>query len=445
MAILEGGVSAIAVGNLLSQSLRIPHYQRPYSWEPATALQLLDDIQEAMKDRERCDVPYVLGAVILHDTGTSQDVVDGQQRLLTLHMILQLLDKPDDFVLFEHTAKTIENPIRRVRIALRGHINNFKTEARDDLAQFIRERCQLIRVVTNDVDEAFRVFDSQNYRGKPLAPHDLLKAYHLREMRDETTAMKAAVVETWESVRDDELDRLFSTYLYRISRWSRGESAPRFTTQDIVIFKGISPKNSKSPSARYHIAAQVAIPMLNTWETSISESESRNVRRSRFQLDAPLLVGRPFFEMVAFMLSELRQLAREGFAGKLEKFALYNVCAEKEGDVLNEHPSRSRYRYVSELYLAALLYYTNKFGDEDLAIVQDRLFAWAYSLRVELLRVQFRSVDNRARGDQSNASAFALMRQAESGRVVRQLSAAAKPYNESHEKDLAAILSKSEA
>ena len=40
--------------------------------------------------------------------------------------------------------------------------------------------------MTDDVDEAFRVFDSQNYRGKALAPHDLLKAHHLREMREET-------------------------------------------------------------------------------------------------------------------------------------------------------------------------------------------------------------------------------------------------------------------
>lgn len=444
MAIHEGGVTAVTVGTLLSQDLRIPHYQRPYSWEPATALQLLDDIQEAAKDRERSDTPYVLGAVILHKANQSLDVVDGQQRLLTLNMILQLLAKSDDFVLIEQAGKAIDNPIHRVRIALHGHISIFPTETRDELAKFIRERCQLIRVVTDDVDEAFRVFDSQNYRGKPLAPHDLLKAYHLREMRDETTAMKAAVVEIWESVKDDELDRLFSTFLYRISRWSRGESAPRFTTHDIGLFKGISPKNNRSPSACYHIAAQVAIPMLNTWETSSSKNKTRNTGRSRFQLDAPLLVGRPFFEMVAFMLSELRQLAREGFAGKLEKFALYNVCAEEDHDVLNEHPSRSRYRYVSELFLAALLYYTNKFGDEDLAIARDRLFAWAYSLRIELLRVQFRSVDNRARGDQSEASAFALMRQAESGRVVRQLSAAAKPYNDTHEKELVAILSKSE-
>jgi len=440
VAILEGNVSGITVGQLLSQNLRIPHYQRPYSWEPATALQLLDDIQEAMKDGRRHDVPYVLGAIVLHSTGQSLDVVDGQQRLLTLHMILLLLKPAEESTHRDHA----DNPIGRVRAALRRHIGALKIDHRRELPRFIREQCQLVRVETDDVDEAFRVFDFQNYRGKPLAPHDLLKAHHLREMRDETDSMKAAVVETWESVKDDELDRLFSTYLYRIARWSRGEGAPKFTIHDIGMFKGISPKSNRSPSARYHVAAQFAIPMLNAWETPTSELEDRDLGRSRFQLDAPLLVGRPFFEMVAFMLSELRQLARDGFTGERTKFALYNVDAQEDRDVLNERPSRGRYRFVSELYLAALLYYTNKFGSEELTTACDRLFAWAYSLRVELLRVQFRSIDNRARGDLSNASVFALMRQAESGRVVRQLSASSRPYNDSHEKELAALLNNSE-
>ncbi len=436
MAVLEGKVSGITVGQLLSQNLRIPHYQRPYSWEPATALRLLDDIQEAMKDGQRHDIPYVLGAVILHSTGQSLDVVDGQQRLLTLRMILLLLKEGENSLPRDHA----DNPIGRVRAALRRHINALKIDQRPELHRFIREQCQLVRVETDDVDEAFRVFDSQNYRGKPLAPHDLLKAYHLREMHDETDAMQAAVVETWESVKDNELDRLFSTYLYRIARWSRGETAPKFSIHDIGMFKGISPKSSLSPSARYHMAAQLAIPMLNACETSTSELEVRDLGRSRFQLDAPLLVGRPFFEMVAFMLAELGQLAKDGFTGERTKFALYNVDAQEVRVVLNERPSRSRYRYVSELYLAALLYYTNKFGAEELTTACDHLFAWAYSLRVELLRVQFRSIDNRARGDQSNTPVFALMRQAESSRVVRQLSASRRPYNDSHEKELVAVL-----
>lgn len=437
MTILKSGISPITFGDLLKQDLRIPHYQRPYSWEPATALQLLDDIRDAMIDPERKDVPYVLGAVILHRTDTSLDVVDGQQRLLTLRMILLLLEPPDEFGHHEYAV----NPIGRVWGELRLHIEDASKADRAALARFIRERCELVRIETDDIDEAFRVFDSQNYRGKPLAPHDLLKAHHLRGMRGESAAMEAAVVETWESVADDELDRLFSIYLYRIARWSRGMSAPGFTSRDIGMFKGISPKSNGSPCARYHLAAQAALPMLSAWGgASTSMLGDRDAGRCRFQLDAPVLAGKPFFEMVAFMLNELREMVREGFAGANEAFALYNTETSGENVFLEERPSRSRYRYVSELYVAALLYYTNKFGEEDLTRARKRLFAWAYAPRVKFLRVQFRSIDNLARGVESIASVFTLLRNAESGRVVHEFPIQTEPHNDTPEKELVSQL-----
>lgn len=430
MAIREDGVSAVHVGELLEQNLQIPGYQRPYSWEPTTAVQLLDDIRDALSDCDRSGVPYVLGAVILHASGGQLDVVDGQQRLLTLRMILLCLEGTGVF----RSTERADTPLTRVWNALDRRIDGLSDDERRSLIPFIREQCQLVRVVTDDADEAFRVFDSQNYRGKPLAPHDLLKAHHLREMRDETPAMKTAVVETWESVKDEDLDRLFSTYLYRIVRWSLGESAPGFTTHDIGLFKGISPRSSLPPSARYHLAAQAAVPMLNTWGTSSSIIGERDAGRTRFQLDAPLLAGRPFFEMVSFMLAELKRLRQEAFPDGWEDFA------SSDPESLEERPSRSRYRKVSELYLAAVLYYTNRFAEEDIEAARERLFAWAYALRVNLLRVQWQSVDNRGRGKDRASSAFALLRNASSGRVVHQLLSSSTPYNDAHEVRLVDLL-----
>lgn len=51
-----------------------------------------------------------------------------------------------------------------------------------DLQEYVKNSCELIVVATNNISEAFQFFDSQNTRGKKLYPHDLLKAYHLREM-----------------------------------------------------------------------------------------------------------------------------------------------------------------------------------------------------------------------------------------------------------------------
>ena len=202
------------------------------------------------------------------------------------------------------------------------------------------------------------------------------------------------------------------------------------------MFKGISPRAALPPSARYHLAAQSAIPLLSAWCKTPSH-EDRDAGRTRFQLDAPLVAGRPFFEMVSFMLGELSWLAGEAFDRGKVAFALYNLDALREkGDML-ERPSRSRYRYVSELYLAALLYYTNRFGDDDLDTARQRLFAWAYSLRVKNLRVQFRSIDNHAHRE---SAAFALLRDASTGNVVYELSPPISPYNEAHEVELVKLL-----
>ena len=368
MTIEENSVGTASVGELLQEDLRIPHYQRPYSWEPGTALQLLDDIRSASAQQDpEGTASYVLGAVILHNNGGGFDIVDGQQRLLTLQMLLGLLDadqvQPDP---------ADGSPVGLVRNEFARRLRGWSVPERSALASFIREKCELVRVETGDEDEAFRVFDSQNYRGKPLAPHDLLKAYHLREMRGDSDHMRTAVVEAWESANDDDLDRLFSIFLYRIARWSRGQSAPGFTTQDIGMFKGVSPARAVAPSARYHLAAQSAIPMLVGWHPATSPDEQREMGRARFQLDAPVASGRGFFEMVAFMLNELQALRRDGF--QKDGWEAFSSFRPPSGELqsgddprsgLDPKPGASRYRYVSELYLAALLYYTNKFGDED--------------------------------------------------------------------------------
>ena len=74
-----------------------------------------------------------------------------------------------------------------------------------------------MKVVIDDVSEAFQFFDSQNARGKDLEPHDLLKAYHLREMnRTSTEQERLDTVREWENMEPGKLSDLFSQYLYRI-------------------------------------------------------------------------------------------------------------------------------------------------------------------------------------------------------------------------------------
>ena len=63
---------------------------------------------------------------------------------------------------------------------------------------------------------------------------------------------------------------------------------------------------------------------------------------------------------------------------------------------------------MSELYLAALLYFTNKFGDTEVREARQRLFKWAYSLRTRHQRVQFVTVNNHASTVGDGMSAFVI-------------------------------------
>ena len=94
-----------------------------------------------------------------------------------------------------------------------------------------------MRLTVTDLDAAFQMFDSQNTRGRPLLPTDLLKAYHLRAYGETTTDRGAimAAVKDWESTPPDEINHLFSRLLYPVVRWSAGESLPRdgFTSAQI--------------------------------------------------------------------------------------------------------------------------------------------------------------------------------------------------------------------
>jgi hypothetical protein len=435
VAIHDRGVRAASVGELLDDDLRIPHYQRPYVWTSALALRLVLDIRDAQQaaiaSEHTQTSPYVLGAVILHENGTHFDVVDGQQRLLTLRMLLRIL-KGEQSPSFKPMDGS--SPVAEVWRMLQDTVRPLQLAERQALASFIRDKCQVVRVATDDVDEAFRVFDSQNYRGKPLAPHDLLKAHHLREMRRESDALKAATVEEWESAGDNTLDELFSLYLYRVVKWSKGETAPGFTIHDIHMFKGISPTRRLSPSSRYHAAAQSMIPLMNQWHNSINTEDEIDALRSRFQIDAPLLAGRPFFEMVTFMLREVRALKERTFP--IENISEDNAEVETFGDKLTQ----SRYRKVTELYLAAMLYYTNKFSDEDIDLASSHLFAWSFDLRLRYLRVVQASVNNAGYGKDNVISPFVQFRNSSDGRGVRTFGSAGKQYSDGHEPELFAHL-----
>jgi len=117
------------------------------------------------------------------------DIVDGQQRLITLSLLLHSLGGKNN-LLEQHLTHSISknNVIENYQF-----IKNYSISDEDTFKKYLLEICEMVYVELDDLDEAFQFFDSQNSRGKPLESYDLLKAYHLREMKDKPKETQATI------------------------------------------------------------------------------------------------------------------------------------------------------------------------------------------------------------------------------------------------------------
>ena len=239
----------ISVNELLNMELKIPEYQRPYKWTRKNVADLLNDIGTAIEDNRRPgydEFRYRVGTVIIHnkkdDAGniTERNIVDGQQRLITLSLIKRVFDHSFTNSLLEHEYKdkvSIGNISDNYRFILEWKsVNGGKLE---DYRGAFENILEAVLIEVDDISEAFQLFDSQNTRGRELDPHDLLKAYHLREM-NEYDFEKFNLVKRWEEIQPYRIRELFSLYLYPILNWSRKEKSMAFTAQDIDTYKGVS-------------------------------------------------------------------------------------------------------------------------------------------------------------------------------------------------------------
>ena len=77
-------------------NLSIPSFQRPYKWGTKSVIELLEDIEIDIISAERNkDFKYRIGTIILYKNSndSKKEIIDGQQRLITLSLIYYFLDK----------------------------------------------------------------------------------------------------------------------------------------------------------------------------------------------------------------------------------------------------------------------------------------------------------------------------------------------------------------
>ena len=392
----------ITLSELFKKSLSIPLYQRPYRWGEKEVAQLLNDILHHQHKKE-----YRLGTLVIHQNINAidaqiktLDIVDGQQRFLTLSLIgiaihsrLSELSKtrysldPNKFVAICNLSIANELSVKQLShnsAVIRQILTRLSEEQLKAFLHFLLNQCTLVSIELNDISEAFQFFDCQNARGKPLEPYDLLKAFHLREMRNENETTTQATIEHWESEaqKGGKLKPSFNKYLFRAMCWLKQKPAQHFTTGDIALFKGINPDDKNIPP--YLMAQAYAHILVNDCNNQPIRHLENQLLSFPFSLAQPLLNGRRFFDFINHYINLIERIKAHD---SLKEFlSIENYLGE----------SRKGDKYTKNLFLVSLLIFVDKFGDEHISHAAPLCFYWAYYVRLTQESVYFTSIENHA-------------------------------------------------
>ena len=390
LLIVNENLRIVTIRELLNENLTIPGYQRPYRWSTESAVTLVMDSYGAFVSKVS---EYRIGSVVLHKTIDDNNkiilnIVDGQQRLTTLSIMFFVFSELIKDAGYENLSKLLDEKYNKLSCdaivnnldIIRRKVKEFDKNQLKDYIDYLLDKCTLVKIITENEQEAFQFFDSQNSRGKELAPHDLLKSYHLREMREEPENTKVEIINAWENTKQSELEDLFSDNLYPLVRWYKSKDGLNYSAKDIKIFKGIK-KNNNYNFSIYNRASNLYIERFNS--EGMYELTAGNLI-NQFQLTQPLIAGRRFFQYSLHYMELYK---------KVDKLVTFKF---KGNELIKSGSGDS---YVYSMFINVLMFYVDKFSMD--ALTEARLFflyKWAFSLRVCMKAVYSESVNKYAQG-----------------------------------------------
>lgn len=258
-----------SVADLFNNDLfyEIPEFQRPFSWEKDQFEDLIDDLVGADPTKE-----YFLGTIVYYKDIGVRMVVDGQQRLTSLMILLACLR---DRIADDKTKSDLQNLIiqpedkvrdisERDRLIVRDHDMFHKMiavpegtkvgfDSRDfdepssryivardvfaerldkldqptltKLMKFVSNKCLMIYLEADTFEEAFKLFEIVNDRGKQLRRIDLLKSYNLHPEVVPNKVNRKQLAQQWDQDEASLGERKFEA-LFNILRLIYTKSKP---------------------------------------------------------------------------------------------------------------------------------------------------------------------------------------------------------------------------
>lgn len=188
----------------------IPDYQRGYRWEAEIHVKaLLKDVLDFMHMNRNVDDRYCLQPIVVTHSSNIQgawEVIDGQQRLITLYLLLHALGLPSFELIFEARSKSNDFLSNLIKYDTTNHDDpdfHFMSEAWMKIKQWLKENddkepgfdleykpvlWKNVNVIWYDIESSMRdtnidVFNRLNIGKIPLNDAELVKALLLSKIK----------------------------------------------------------------------------------------------------------------------------------------------------------------------------------------------------------------------------------------------------------------------
>ena len=346
--------------------LSLPEYQRAYEWKKEHVIALLDDTYEAFVSKKA----YILGTIILHQTEDEEnkkllyDIVDGQQRLVTLSILFKDILKENEDSLLYSVFGNLKSQyyIQNTNKIIDDYLKNKDRDNYLDYLQSENVTISVLFIPNGQLSLAFTFFDSLNSKGMQLSDYDLLKAHHLMFIPENQENLARKHNDEWQS-KDGEHNELFEKILRQIRVWSRGHGEEG-GGERLAYNEFVSAIDEKDLDKDEHILNRYMQPnVFRSWNRE-NDQIVLNMRYPSQNVEdlIPMEIPQTIEGGDAFFLYAKRY-------HKMYELLFGEQTGEKKSSAIHyadELSKAIRNDYLRNAYKAIILLYFDKFGDQNL-------------------------------------------------------------------------------
>lgn len=176
-------------------SLEISDYQRPYVWSAQQVINLLDDLHNFSSVTNN-QPDYYLDNIILvvkktESNTTSYQLIDGQQRIISLTIIAILLGEDFSTESIKINSQNSQDRIQENTSYLKHYTDSKQFSVNWD-------RINITYIIADNDDQAFKFYTTLSTSGKRLNGIDIIKPYHLQATDKSQQELKAVELEKYQ-------------------------------------------------------------------------------------------------------------------------------------------------------------------------------------------------------------------------------------------------------